>query len=185
VALKGSGGKLSSPNKVYRFLISDLVTVSADSGGLTAGSLRYGDPSLWSQTSTLALVFERFRVVKAIYTFVPTSLNAGTGGSGIPYQSLVVGLDPSINSVTYTSTLNCWSHPTARLAQLPSTNGGEPGGSLKHALMHKIVPEQQWFDIAGETQRGCVFYYGDAATVSVGAFRIFAKYIVEFSGLLV
>jgi hypothetical protein len=176
VARTGNGGSRSA-NAKYRFLITDSIDVKTDGSGNAAGSLRFGDPTLWNGV-TWSSLFQRFRVVHVEYTLV--HLIASAGGVFGCY------LDTEANSVTLSSAASAWAAPNFRWIGMSSTNYALTK-RIPPVLKSKVKPESLWFDTTstGGTQRGCFAYFSYGGTASVNNYSIYARYTVELSGLLV
>ncbi len=178
--LKGNRGRsLKSANSTYRVLVSQVANLLADGSGNFAGSLRFGDPSLWQGTSTWNALFQRFRVVHVSYVITRAPANASAGTT--PSQSICY-LDVGVTSVT-PSLSGAFQAPNSRVYSDGAGYGFAPT-ILKPVLESQVLPEQDWFDITTQTQKGCLVVYTTGNTASVNAQTVFARYVVEFSGLL-
>ena len=165
-------------NKVYRFVVSDSVGVTANGSGNTIGSQGL-DPSGWTSFSVYQDLFGWYRIRRAEYRIVTAGANVAT----VP-QTLVIAWDPAATSLTPGSQQILWMFPKSKVLQL-STASGIAKDSRQFDYGTAVVPEQDWFDLTTPTvQKGCLGYYGDGATVSVQSWVMYIRYHVEFRGLV-
>jgi hypothetical protein len=182
---KGGGGPargLLKPNSTYRFAVSEVVTITADSGGVIATSTRIGDPTVWSSYSTFAAMFQRFRVVHVQLRAMRAPLNSNIG---VFTDNSVLYMDTTATSVTPTSLAGVWASPGAKLYGVGGGGYGMQPAVIKPILNAKIIPEQEWFDLSTEKQRGCIAVYGVGNTHSLEAQYWYLRFTVELSGLLI
>jgi hypothetical protein len=178
-----SGKKgLLSPNSTYKCVVSNVITVSADSSGIFGVSTRTGDPTIWSSYSTFAALFQRFRVVHVALRVMRAPLNSNIG---VITDQTALYMDTTSTSVSPSSLAGVWASPGAIIYSAGGGGYGMQPEAIRPVFQSAIKPEQEWFDLSAEKQRGCIAAYGVGNTHSVEAQYWFFRYTVEFSGLLI
>jgi hypothetical protein len=162
--------------------LSDVITITADTGGVIATSTRVGDPTIWSSYSTFAALFQRFRVVHVTLRIMRAPLNSNIG---VFTDNSALYMDTTSTSVTPSSLAGVWASPGAKVYSAGGGGYGMQPEAVKPVFSSKILPEQEWFNLSTEKQKGCIAVYGVGNTHSVEAQYWYLEYTVEFSGLLI
>jgi hypothetical protein len=183
-AMRGKGkqrGSLSK-NGVYRMEVNMAKTTTASGAGTVAGSPRYGNTSDYSPLSSFFVaIFARFRIVHVkVYVTVDTPDNS----SATTPHELVAAVDTSNNSTTTTSLTQVWQIPGSQIVVCANTPNGGPSGKLKPVFSFKVIPEQEWFNLNSDTQRGSIPFYGTGWTNTTGTVTFWFRTTFEFSGMI-
>jgi hypothetical protein len=173
---------LLSPNSTYKVITSEVVTVTADSGGVIATSTRIGDPTVWSSYATFAAMFQRFRVVHVDLRIMRAPLNSNIG---VFTDNSCLYMDLTSTSVTPSSLAGVWASPGAKLYSAGGGGYGMQPTAIEPIFSSHIKPEQEWFNLSTEKQKGCIAAYGVGNTHSVEAQYWYLRFTVELSGLLI
>jgi hypothetical protein len=179
---KGRRSKGLARNAVYTMELNLLTTFTASGGGVVSGSPRYGSMTSYPGFSTLSSVFARFRLVH-LKVFV--TLGIADSSSGTTPHELVIAADTGDTSATPSSLASAWEIPGSRIVVVANEPSGGSAGPLRPVLSFKVVPEQEWFDTATGSQKGCLPFYGLGWTATSGTVDIWLRAVVQFSGLLI
>lgn len=179
----GSGKGLKNVNRTMTFIMTEAVDYKADSGGKVIASRRFGLPSQWTSIATFQAVFQRFRVVGVEYFIIPMVENGGSVSVYTP-QAGVAYLDTASTAVTLGSVSSGFAAPGSQLFSIGLVNTNMASKKLLPVYRAKVRPEQDWFDLSAESQKGCLAFYTYGATGSANAWSLYARYRVQFSGLL-
>jgi len=177
--IKGKGGPVR--NAVYSCQLNFNTFFTASAGQVVSGAPRYGNSASYPAFSVFSSVFSRYRIVH-VEVYV-TNGYIDSSSSGTPHN-LVIAANVGDNSGTPLSLSAAWEIPGSRLVSPGMLPNGvaEP---VKAALRFKVFPEQDWLECSTDTQKGCLPFYGDGWTASVGTCIIWVRSKFEFSGIVI
>jgi len=165
-----------SPIAIRRFIISISGTLTTTAGGVLSGSFGM-DPSGGSTWSSIALLYDQFRVIGGQLKMVPrTSLNSAN-------ISGLVRFAFDNDSTTVPTSLNELAG-YSELTEVPAvwTSGAIKVVNFKRPMIKGVVQGQQlWYnETAPSSSPGALKFYGDGLTASTAYINYVLDYLVEF-----
>jgi len=165
-----------SPTVIRRFIVSTTGSVGSDGAGVMAGAFTM-DPSAGSSWSSIALLYDQFRVIGGqlkIASRIANNSGAANGLVRFAFDNDSSATPTSIGDISGYSEVT--DHPAVwSTGQVLTVN-------FKRPIVRGVLQgAQQWYnETSPSASPGCLKYYCNGLTASITYLNYVIDYLVEF-----
>jgi len=165
-----------NPNEIYRSIMTVTGSLGSDGAGVLSGAFTM-NPSSSSTWSSVALLYDQFRVIGGQLKMVPRTANNSGAING-----LIRFVFDNDSTVTPTSLGDISGY--SEISEVPAvwTSGAIKTVNFKRPMVRGVVQGQQlWYDEGSPAASpGAVKFYGSGLSASITYINYVLDYLVEF-----